>query len=148
MLQSRDRDHTVFPQPTACQLFLPRIYKNITGFSIAQINLTSAFFYFRADKGNVKLQLAEKDKIVYDLASKPLLTNGNPTPLYITHEIREGSYSISQLLTEVQIQLNKVPLFYDFLNGFFTSVENATFNSQALYNEINSKGTIVMGPVK
>jgi hypothetical protein len=26
---------------------------------------------------------------------------------------------------------------YDFLNGFFSSVEGATFDVQALYNEIN-----------
>ena len=37
---------------------------------------------------------------------------------------------------------------YDFLKGFFTSVKGVTFDAQALYNEINSKGTIVMGPVK
>lgn len=37
---------------------------------------------------------------------------------------------------------------YDFLYGFFSSVEGATFDVQALYNEMNSKGTFVMGPVK
>jgi hypothetical protein len=36
MLQSRDRDKTIFTQPTDCKLFLPRIYKNVTGFSIVQ----------------------------------------------------------------------------------------------------------------
>ena len=35
MLQSRDRDKRVFSQPTNCQLFLPRIYKYIAGFSLA-----------------------------------------------------------------------------------------------------------------
>jgi len=40
------------------------------------------------------------------------------TPLYLTNTIREGSYNISQLLTELQTQLNRTPIFYDFLNGF------------------------------
>jgi hypothetical protein len=48
MLQSVDRDKRIFPQPTVCTLLLPRVYRNVVGFSIAQINLTSAFFYFNS----------------------------------------------------------------------------------------------------
>jgi hypothetical protein len=121
MLQSRDRDKSVYPQPTSCQLFLPRIYKNIQSFSIAQINLTSAFFYFRQDKQNVNMLVYEKDTFLYSTELTPtILTDesGNPIPLRLTRTLRDGSYNISQLLTEIQIQLNQTPLFYDFLNGF------------------------------
>ena len=121
MLQSRDRDKTVYPQPTSCQLFLPRIYRNVQSFSIAQINLTSAFFYFRQDKGNVNILVYEKDTVLYSTELTPtILTDesGNPIPLRLTRTLRDGSYNISQLLTEIQIQLNQTPLFYDFINGF------------------------------
>lgn len=37
---------------------------------------------------------------------------------------------------------------YDFVNGFFTSIEGANFDNQALYNEIDGKGGFVIGPVK
>ena len=121
MLQSRDRDKTVYPQPTSCQLFLPRIYKNVQSFAIAQINLTSAFFYFRQDKENVNMLVYEKDTVLYSPDLVPTIItdeSGNPVPLKLTRTLRDGSYNISQLLTEIQIQLNQTPLFYDFLNGF------------------------------
>ena len=118
MLQSRNRDKTIFPVPTQCQLFLPRDYKRVVGFSIAQINLTSAFFYFSQLKNNVAIQIYEQNQIVYNCNSQPLLTNGDFTPRYMTNYIRDGSYNIQQLLNELTIQLNKVPLFYDFINGF------------------------------
>lgn len=140
MLRSQDRDHEIFPQPTDCTLFLPRIYKNVKAFTIAQINLTSAFFYFRRDKQNLDILIYEKDRIVYNsnwasntqfvpssLSSVYLSTiNGFPssfdiyytTPLKLLNSIREGSYTITSLLQELQTQLNKTPLFYDYLNGF------------------------------
>lgn len=121
MLQSRDRDKTIFPQPTNCQLFLPRIYKNVTAFTIAQINLTSAFFYFRQDKENLAIQILEKDTVQYTPELYPTEikdSSGVPLPLKLTYTIRPGSYNISQLLTELQTRLNTPPLFYDFLNGF------------------------------
>lgn len=119
VLQSRNRDKSVYPVPTQCQLFLPRDYKRVTAFSIAQINLTSAFFYFSQAKQNVDIQLYEQNQIIYNCNSQPLLTpEGTPTPRYITNTIRNGSYNIQQLLSELTLQLNQVPLFYDFLNGF------------------------------
>ena len=119
MLQSRDRDRSIFPQPTNCQLFLPRIYRDIASFSVAQINLTSAFFYFRADKENLYITILEKDRILYDpVTSQPVLSNGIPVPLKLRNAIRPGSYNITQLLAEIQQQLNRTPLFYDFINGF------------------------------
>ena len=115
MLQSRDRDRRVYPQPTACQLLLPRDYKKITNFSIAQINLTSAFFYFSQSKNNIAIQLYEQGAILYSNALTP---PPSTVPRILTNYIREGSYNISSLLSEIQLQLNKVPIFYDFPNGF------------------------------
>ena len=117
MLQSRDRDKTVFTQPTNCKLFLPRIYKNISGFSIVQLNLTSAFYYFRANKYNLEIEIQEEGRPVYmaDSTATPTLTN---QPLKLKNQIREGSYNITELLEELSTQLNRTPLFYDYINGF------------------------------
>ena len=115
VLQSRDRDKTIFPQPTNCTLFLPKIYRNVQNFSISQINLISAFFYFRADKENLSVKIYEKDRVYYSTILAPPTST---TPLQIETFIRPGSYNIQSLLTELQLQLNRTPLFYDFLNGF------------------------------
>ena len=115
MLQSRDRDRKIYPQPTACQLLLPRDYKNVTNFTISQINLTSAFFYFSQAKNNVAIQIYEEGSLQYDPV---LVPPPSSTPLVLINTIRDGSYNISQLLSEMQLQLNKVPIFYDFINGF------------------------------
>jgi hypothetical protein len=80
MLQSRDRDRRVYPQPTACQLFLPRDYKKVINFSIAQINLTSAFFYFSQSKNNIAIQLYEQGAILYSNALTPPPTLPPPSP--------------------------------------------------------------------
>ena len=119
VLKSRDRDKTIWPFPTNCQLFLPRTYRNVVGFSIAQINFISAFYYFSIAKQNVAIQIYEKDRLLYNPASQPVITEtGTLAPLTVLNQIREGSYNISQLLEELTIQLNAVPPFYDFVGGF------------------------------
>uniref|UniRef100_A0A6C0DPD6 Uncharacterized protein n=1 Tax=viral metagenome TaxID=1070528 RepID=A0A6C0DPD6_9ZZZZ len=118
MLQSRDRDKKVYPQPMNCQLFLPRIYKNVTSFSISQLNLISAFFYFRPQKQNVTIQVYETDRISFTGSNILYDLSGIAVPYKPVLTMRTGAYDISALLAELQIQLNTPPLFYDFLNGF------------------------------
>jgi hypothetical protein len=121
ILQSLDRDKNLFPQPTDCRLMLPRAYKNVGGFSIAQINLTSAFFYFNTTKFNTYVQIYEKDRIIYNPnipTTAHLDSAGNVVPLKPVNTIRNGSYDINALMTELNLQLNRTPLFYDFINGF------------------------------
>jgi hypothetical protein len=120
MLQSLDRDKRTFIQPTDCRLMLPRVYTNVSGFSIAQMNLTSAFFYFNQTKNNVSIQLYEDERVVYPpvLQPSPVLVGGNALPLKPINNIRNGSYNINSLMAELTIQLNQTPLFYDFVNGF------------------------------
>ena len=107
MLDSRNRDRSVYPQPTACTLRLPRTYKQITQFQVIQVKLLSSFFYFRTDKNNLTITIQEKDRV--DATGKPL---------QITKTIREGTYDIQTLSAEIQLQLNYSPPFYDFINGF------------------------------
>ena len=100
MLLSNDRDRSVYPQPTMVTLRFPRVYKNVTSFQIVQIKLLSSFFYFRPDKFNTDITIAE---------------NGRNK---VTSIIRKGTYDINSLMNEIQTQLNITPLFYDFVNGF------------------------------
>lgn len=132
MLRSRDRDKGIFPQPTVCQLLLPRIYRNVVGFSIAQINMVSAFFYFSQIKQNIAIQVYEQNSLLYNPVLAPSLTDTKPR--VIVSKIREGSYNITQLLNEMQVQLNKVPLFYDFINGFSDFLQMFTVNGDYSLN--------------
>ena len=117
ILRSKDRDKSVFPQPTNCQLFLPRTYKNVTKFSIVQLNLISAFFYFSQVKNNIAVSIEEEGRTTY-LADSTIDPTNTNKPLIMVNTMREGSYTIDTLLTELNTQLNKTPIFFDFINGF------------------------------
>lgn len=111
MMDSRDRDRSVFPQPTNVTLRLPRVYSNVTNFQLVQIKLLSAFFYFRADKNNTDISILELNRTVTDQF-------GNTVPNIVKTFIREGTYDINSLLAEIATRLNVTPIFYDFPNGF------------------------------
>jgi len=111
MMDSRDRDRTVFVQPTNVTLRLPRVYSNVTSFQLVQIKLLSAFFYFRADKANTDISIQELNRTVTDI-------NGNTMANIVKTLIRPGTYDINSLLSELSTRLNATPIFYDFPNGF------------------------------
>lgn len=111
MLDSRDRDRNVFPQPTNVTLRLPRVYSKVTSFQLVQLKLLSAFFYFRRNKNNTDISILELNRTVTD-------ASGNTSPNIIKTFIREGTYDINSLLTEISTRLNVTPVFYDFPNGF------------------------------
>lgn len=107
MLDSRDRDKAVYPQPTDMSLRLPRVYQKVTNFQVVQLKLLSAFFYFRADKNNLDISIAELGRFLPD-GKLNIMKN----------LIREGTYDIQSLINELTLQLNRTPVFYDYLNGF------------------------------
>ena len=110
IINSRDRDRSIYAQPTQFTLRVPRIYKNITSFQILQLKLLSCFFYFRPDKQNTTLNILEN--------GRTLLNSSNQyVPNKITTTIRTGTYDIVTLLSELQTQLNRTPLFFSFPNG-------------------------------
>jgi hypothetical protein len=111
MIDSRNRDRTSFPQPTNLTLRLPRIYKNVASFNIVQIKLLSAFYYFRATKQNTTITIHEIGRQI----PGPL---GTLIDQLITNTLREGTYDINSLLSEITTQLNQTPIFYDFPGGF------------------------------
>jgi hypothetical protein len=114
---SQDRDYAVFSNPTEFTLHLPRVYKNVTNFDIQQIKFLNAFYYFRNDKNNTFYDYIEQGRISPNLSNYPPTFDSN-TPYKLRVNIREGSYNITQLLQELQYQLNTPPLFFYFPNGF------------------------------
>lgn len=111
MLDSRDRDRNVFPQPTLVTLRLPRVYSNVTSFQVVQIKLLSSFFYFRLTKRNTDMTIHEFGRTVTN-------SQGQLIDDLVTKFIRPGSYDINSLMSEITTQLNFTPLFYDFPHGF------------------------------
>ncbi len=107
LVDSLNRDRTAYPQPTEMQLHLPRVYRNITSIAIQQVKLLSAFLYFRENKYNTFFKIWEE--------GRTLPGNGNNV---LTVRIREGSYSITTLLDELNIQMNTTPTFFHFPNDF------------------------------
>ncbi len=108
MFSSTDRDTTAYPQPTNLQLNLPRTYKNVVSLQITQLKLLSAFLYFRDAKYNTEFTIFEQGRT----DSVTLSDN------IITVKIREGSYNINSLITELHQQMNKTPMFFYFPNGY------------------------------
>ncbi len=112
MLNSRDRDRSVYPTPANVTLRLPRVYANITSMQVVQMKLLSSFLYFRADKNNISLTINEFGRILYNYL------NQSGGVLNVTKSIREGSYNINTLIAELTIQLNTPPIFFDYPGGF------------------------------
>lgn len=111
MIDSKDRDRSVYAQPTDVTLQLPRTYKNITNFQVVQIKLLSAFYYFRKGKENIFLTTLEYGRTIPN-------SLGQYIDNIITTAIREGTYDINSLLSELTTQMNETPKFYDYINGF------------------------------
>ena len=63
MINSRDRDTTVYTQPTDFYIRLPRTYKNITNIAITELKLLSAFYYFSPTKSNTSISILELGRV-------------------------------------------------------------------------------------
>ena len=112
MLNSRDRDRSVYPTPANVTLRLPRVYTNITSMQVVQMKLLSSFLYFRREKNNTCLTINEFGRILYNYLNEP------QGVLNVQKCIREGTYNINTLIAELTIQLNTPPLFFDYPGGF------------------------------
>jgi len=126
LIDSKNRDKSAFPQPTNFTLKPPRVYKNVVSIQVTQIKLLSSFFYFRAAKGNTFLPVIERGR---ESINKFL-----GFPLTESIEIAEGSYNISDLLSNLQREMNFTPLFYDYPTGFSGFVNAFTTNGDFSVN--------------
>ena len=126
MINSRDRDNKVYPQPTFFTIRLPHVYKNIKTVNITQINLLNSFFNFSLVNGNTNMYVLEEGR------------------LPISVSIREGTYGVNDLVSEISNALNSTPLFAQitfttFFNGFQTSGDySPLFNTPGpvVYNSL------------
>jgi len=130
LLNSRDRDKQVYPQPTNLVLRLPRVYRNIVNLQFSQLKLLSAFYYFRPNKGNITFFIQEQDR------NNNNRQIGEPNGFPI--RIDPGSYDINSLLAELNQKMNLYPIFYDFPNGIsdFAKKFSATGDLAANFNEV------------
>ena len=126
LIDSKNRDKSAFPQPTNFTLKPPRVYKNVVSIQVTQIKLLSSFFYFRVAKGNTFLPIIERGR---ESINKFL-----GFPLTESVEIDEGSYNISELLNNLQREMNYSPLFYDYPDGFSGFVNAFTTNGDFSVN--------------
>ncbi len=147
-INSRDRDRKAYPQPTFLTLRLPRVYKNITALTLEQFKILTSFYYFRSDKNNLAVTILEKGRTINNVVT----SESNK----ITVQIRPGSYGIDALQTELQTQLNRTPLFYDFVNGisdfangFFANGDfGLNFNEPGDNFYDNVSDTFIQNPTK
>ena len=126
LIDSKNRDKTAFPQPTSFTLKPPRVYKNVVSIQVTQIKLLSSFFYFRVAKGNTFLPIIER--------GRESINSFLGFPLTESIDIAEGSYNISDLLSNLQTQMNFTPLFYDYPTGFSGFVNAFTTNGDFSVN--------------
>lgn len=126
LIDSKNRDRSAFPQPTHFTLYPPRVYKNVTSVQVTQVKLLTSFFYFRAAKGNTFVPIIER--------GRESINKFIGFPLTKLINLSEGSYGISDLLNNLQIQMNYTPLFYDFPEGFSGFVNAFTTNGDLSVN--------------
>jgi len=127
LINSRDRDHRVYAQPTFFTIRLPHVYKNVKTVSLTQINILNSFFNFSQANGNTSFYIME---------------TGRPSTII---SIRQGTYGTNSLVTELESALSQTPLFakitfQDFFSGFQTTGNFAPiFNVPGLsvYNSLS-----------
>jgi hypothetical protein len=109
MINSRDRDTSIYLQPTDFYIRLPRTYKNITNIAITELKLLSSFYYFSPTKSNTAISILELGRIRNE--------SGVDISNVIVTNIRQGTYNANTLITELNLQLNSTPIFADISGG-------------------------------
>ena len=121
VINSKDRDRTVYPNPTFFTLRLPRIYRNIKSIKLTEISILNSFFNFRPAKGNISLPLIESGRSTFGVS------------------IRQGTYTSDTLVSELQSALNVTPLFANISLTSFKNQFKASGNFNLLFNQPNGQ---------
>jgi hypothetical protein len=123
VINSRDRDRTVYPDPTFFTLRLPRVYRNVKNINLTEISILNSFFNFTAANGNITIPLAEARR-----------------PVFSSITIREGTYTSDTLVTELQSVLNLTPLFTNLsFSTFQTNFKVTSGDFTILFNIPNGQ---------
>ena len=132
MINSRDRDTNIYPQPTYFTIRLPRVFKNIKTINISQINLLNSFFNFSEAKGNTFLYVLEEGRTIVN-------SFGITEPNAVKVKIPDGTYSSTDLVGALTSALNSTPIFALItLSSFITLFQNTgdytiMFNTPGTY---------------
>jgi hypothetical protein len=141
MINSRDRDTRVYPQPTFFTLRLPRLFRNVKQISITELSLLNSFFNFSSSKGNTWMYVYENGRTRIDTTTGSTITN------IVKISIRDGTYNTDELVSELNNALNSTPLFADItLNDFINQFQSTgdytlLFNTPGptVYNSLTQK---------
>lgn len=129
-ISSRDRDTRIYPQPTFFTIRLPKIFKNIRSVNITQINLLNSFFNFSQSKGNTFFYLNELGRtIVQDGVT---IQNDNLI------QIRNGTYTASELVTELNNAMNQSAIFANISLQSFVQQFQSSGDYTLLFNQPGS----------
>jgi hypothetical protein len=123
MVNSRDRDLRVYPQPTNFTLRLPRPFKNISAINLAQINLLNTFFNFTSAQGNTNMYVQELGRVTATGASNAI----NVT-------IPNGTYTTDTLVPALSNAMNSTPLFAQYTLSDFISYFQSSGDYTVLFN--------------
>lgn len=126
MLNSRDRDTNIFPQPSAFSIRLPRLYRNVAAISVSQIKMLSAFYYFTDVKNNTSIRVQE--------LGRQKTVNGAVVDNALDVFIRNGTYDVNSLINELNNQMNKTPLYNIITKADFTSKFTTSGDFTLLFN--------------
>ena len=124
MINSRDRDAMLYPQPTFFTIRLPRPFKSVKTINISQLNLLNSFFNFAETNGNTYMNVYEQERTI----------NGTSARNIVNVKIRNGSYGVNDLVTELTNAMNATPLFADITLGNFINGFQATGDYTTLFN--------------
>jgi hypothetical protein len=128
MLNSTDRDTNVYPQPTHFSIRLPRIFRNVVGISVTQIKMLSSFYYFTAAKNNTSVRILEYGRQIAN--SKGVMVDNN-----IDVFLNDGTYDTNSLVTQLQNQLNRSPLYNNITLTSFIGKFISTGDYGLLFND-------------
>lgn len=115
-INSRDRDTSVYPQPTFFTLRLPRVFKSVKTVNLSQLNLLNSFFNFSKSFGNTFFWVEEFGR--------------EPIQIFI----RDGTYSSDELVEELNNALNATSLFANITLGSFINNFQSTGDYTILFN--------------
>ena len=128
MINSRDRDARLYPQPTMFTLRLPRLFRNVKQITITEISLLNSFFNFATSKGNTWMYVYENGRTLIDKDTGSTIKN------VVKISIRDGTYNTDELVAELNNALNSTPLFADISLNDFINLFQSTGDYTILFN--------------
>lgn len=110
MIDSLDRDQTIYPLPTSLRLKLPRVYKNVERVAVVQVRMLNGILPFAAIRGNTTLYITQ-------------------SAVTTAYTIPDGSYSTTSLTAALNTALNSPPTPANITPEFLAATGQFSFTS-------------------